>query len=151
MLYEKDIEINPEALDVEWLEQGPLALKYSRYAAQAASEVRRLEEIKKTIRSELILEVNQNPGELIGKDKPNAGDIEAYYRNHERYKEIVQRLLDAQEEAEFAEAAKNEICYTRKKALEMLVRTHGLQYRRVTAGNLTRMGIRQAEEVMDSG
>lgn len=126
--YEKDIDIDESALDVEWLEQGALALKYSRYAAQCANEVRRLEEVKKTIRSELILEANENPKELIGKDKPNASDIEAYYRSHERYQKIVRQLLKAQEEAEFAEAAKNEICFTRKKALEMLVQLHGQQY-----------------------
>lgn len=127
MNYEEDVQIDETALDVEWLEHGALALRYARHAAQCAAEVRRLEEVKKTIRSELILEVNANP-ELIGKKSPNAGDIEAYYRSHPRYQKAVEKVLAAQEEAEFAEVAKNEICFTRKKALEMLVQLHGQQY-----------------------
>jgi hypothetical protein len=128
MDYEKDILIDASALDVEWLEQGPLAVKYAKYAAKAASRVRRLEEEKKTVRSELILEANEDPKGTIGKDKPNAADIEAYYRNHKTYKEVIERLLEAQEDAVFAEIGKNEICFTRKKALEMLVVLHGQQY-----------------------
>lgn len=128
MNYEEDVQIDETALDVEWLEHGALALRYARHAAQCAAEVRRLEEVKKTIRSELILEVNANPEELIGKKSPNAGDIEAYYRSHPRYQKAVEKVLAAQEEAEFAEVAKNEICFTRKKALEMLVQLHGQQY-----------------------
>lgn len=126
--FEQDIRIDESALDVEWLEQTSLAVKYAKNAVKAAARVRQLEEEKKTIRSELILEANEDPKGTIGKDKPNAADIEAYYRNHTRYKRTLINLLEAQEEAEFAEVAKNEICYTRKKALEMLVILHGQQY-----------------------
>lgn len=128
MNYEEDIRIDESALDVEWLEQGPLAIRYGRHAVHMAAEVRRLEEVKKTIRSELVLEANKNPSKCLGKDKPNAADIEAYYRDHQRYKDVIEELLEAQEEAEYAEVAKNEICFTRKKALEMLVELHGQQY-----------------------
>jgi len=126
--YEKDVQIDETALDVEWLEQAPLALKYALYAARCNSEVRRLTELKKIIKSELIIEATANPKEVIGKDKPTVADVEAFYTCHERYRKITEELLKAQEEAEFAETAKNEICFTRKKALEMLVELHGQQY-----------------------
>ena len=126
--FEKDIQIDEKALDVEWLEQGLLAMRYVKYLTKLKARVRRLEEKKKTIRSELILEANEDPEGTIGKKKPNANDIEAYYRSHGDYKEVVEELLDAIEEAEFAELAKNEICWTRRLALENLVKLHGQMY-----------------------
>lgn len=126
--YERDIRIDETALDVEWLNQAPLAIRYARLSAYWNDQVRRLEERVKTIRSELILKVNENPGDLIGKEKPNAGDIEAYYRAHHEYQAAVTELNDAAAEAEFATMVKDEVCYTRKKALENLVQLHGQQY-----------------------
>ena len=126
--FEKDLEIDEQALDVEWLEQPKLALKYARYLKDCRHEERRLEEEKKNKRSELILEANENPKELLKKDKPNAADIEAYYRTHPDYQKIVEELNEAKEEAEFADRAYQQIAWTRKKALENLVVLHGQQY-----------------------
>jgi hypothetical protein len=126
--YDKDMEIDPDALDVEWLEQGHIAKKYIKNLTKCNKRVRQLQERKKTIRSELILKVNQDPERLIGKAKPNAADIEAYYRTHKDYKEAIEELNEALEEAEFADLGKNEICFTRKKALENLVVLHGQMY-----------------------
>jgi superoxide dismutase len=126
--YEQDMKINENSLDIEWLDQAPLALKYGKHVAQLRRKYNELCEKKKTIRSELILEVNEKPGELIGKAKPNANDIEAYYRNHKRYKEAVSNEQDAAEELELAEVAKNEISFTRKAALENMVRLHAQMY-----------------------
>ncbi len=128
MDYEKDITIDENALDTEWLDQASLALKYAKHLTQLKARVARLEEKKKTKRSELILEVNENPIELMNKKTPNAGDIEAYYRTNEEYKEIIKELLLVHEEAEFAELAFQEIAWTRKKSLEYLVILHGQQY-----------------------
>ncbi len=128
MDYEKDITIDETALDIEWLDQASLALKYAKHLTQLKARVARLEEKKKTKRSELILEVNEDPIELINKKTPNAADIEAYYRTDEEYKEIVKELLLVREEAEFAELAFQEIAWTRKKSLEYLVILHGQQY-----------------------
>lgn len=126
--YERDISIDESALDVEWLEQAQLGLKYGRFIARLHKKVTLADEKKKTVRSELIMEANKFPVKCCGKDKPNAADIEAYYRNHPDYKEAVQNLIDAQYEAEYGEVAKNEICWTRKAALENLVKLHGQMY-----------------------
>lgn len=126
--YEEDMRIDETALDVEWLDQGTLALKYGKHLADLHKQVAKLEERKKTMRSELILKANQFPEESCGKEKPNTADIEAYYRNHERYKKIADELIEVQYEAEFAELAKNEIVFTRRQALENLVILHGQQY-----------------------
>lgn len=126
--YERDMQIDVDGLDVEWLDQPVLALRYGKYVSQLRAEVARLEERKKTTRAELIVEANKDPQGTCNKDKPNAADIEAYYRTSERYKDVIKDLLKAQEELEYAEVAKNEISFTRKAALENLVRLHGQQY-----------------------
>jgi len=126
--FDKDMEIDPDALDIEWMDQGKLALKYGRYLASIKNDVRHMEEMKKTKRSELIVYANKHPMAACGKEKPNAADIEAHYRNDQGYKDIITELNAVMEEAEFAEHAKNEICWTRKVALENLVRLHGQMY-----------------------
>jgi hypothetical protein len=126
--YERDLHIDDSALDVEWLEQAELVRRYAKYLSEKRKEVRALEEEKKTVRSELILRANKNPMKEIGKEKPNSNDIEAYYRNHDEYKEIIEELLDAQYELDYAELAYEQINWTRKKALENLVELHGQMY-----------------------
>lgn len=126
--YEQDMEIDVDALDIEWLEQASLAMKYGRHVSHLRRKVSQLEERKKTERSELIQEANEDPQGCCGKDKPNAADIEAYYRASTPYKNVVQQLLDAQYELSMAEVAFSEISRTRRTALENLVRLHGQQY-----------------------
>ena len=126
--YEKDKRIDETGLDVEWLGQAELAIAYGKHVAELRTKVRNLEEKKKTVRSELILQVNNNSQGLIGKAKPNAGDIEAYYRTSQEYKDAITELNEMYEELEHAENAKNEISFTRKKALENLVILHGQMY-----------------------
>jgi hypothetical protein len=126
--YEQDMRIDPDNLDVEWLEQAPLAMRYAKHLVHCHAKVRQLEEQKKTIRSELILQVNRDPEKYLDKEKPNAADIEAYYRNHSDYKDVIEELNKALEEAEYAELAKNEVSFTRKAALENLVKLFSAQY-----------------------
>lgn len=126
--YEKDMYTDETALDVEWLHQANLARKYGKHVAELRKQVNKLEEKKKTIRAELIQYANRNPIEACGKEKPNAADIESYYRSQNEYKQVVNDLLDAQYELEYAEVAKNEIAFTRKATLENLVKLHGQQY-----------------------
>jgi len=126
--FDRDSDIDEQALDVEWLEQTRLAVKYAKNSAYWNDKVRRLEERKKIIRSQIIIRANKSPSKTLGKDKPTASDFEAYYRSQPEYIEAVDALNDAMEEAEYAEIAKNEICYTKKKALENLVILHGQQY-----------------------
>ena len=126
--YEQDVLINESALDVEWLNQAELGIKYGKALSRIKSIVERLEEQKKIKRSELILKANTDPVGLIGKAKPNAGDIEAYYRCDKDYKALIEELITHREELAFMEIATNEIRYTRKNALENLVKLHGQSY-----------------------
>jgi hypothetical protein len=126
--YERDCKIDYDDLDTEWVEQADLARRYAKHLSHLRSKVRKLEEEKKTIRSEIIDAINRNPEEFTGKTKPNSADIEAAYRRQKKYKEKMNEVLDAQEELDYAELAYQEIAWTKKKALEQLVTLHGQQY-----------------------
>jgi len=121
MNYEEDMRIDETALDVEWLEQATLAMKYGRHFALCKRRLIEAEEKLKVVKAELIAEANANPTKCCSKDKPNAADIEAYYRNHKRHKAVKEAWVDAQYECDMAEIAKNEVSFTRKAALEQLV------------------------------
>lgn len=126
--YAEDQEIDENALDLEWLDQARLAYKWGKIYADLKYKLSKAIEMKKVIRSEIILYVNKNPERTVGKAKPNKDDIEAWYRADEGYKAVVQNVLDLEREVEYAEIAKNEISFTRKKALENMVVLHGQQY-----------------------
>jgi len=128
MDYERDVRIDETALDVEWLEQASLSHKYGKHWAQCKKTLTLAEEKIKVVRAELISEANADPSACCNKEKPNAADIEAYYRNHPRHKEAKQEWVEAQYEFDMAEVAKNEIGFTRKAALENLVKLHGQMY-----------------------
>lgn len=126
--YDRDRRIDETALDVEWLEHGDVAGKYVKYVTYCDAEVRRLEQRKKTVRSDAILVANKTPLKCVGKEKPNAADIEAYYRSRPEYQDVIAELDEAITRKMYADLAKNEICFTRKTALENLVRLHGQSY-----------------------
>ena len=126
--YDKDMQIDESALDVEWLGQAALAIKYARHLVACADKVRHLEEQKKTKRSEIIVLVNSDPDTHCGKSKPNAADIEAAYRTDAGYIQIIEQLLAAQGELQFAELARSEIAFTRRQTLENMVKLHAQQY-----------------------
>lgn len=126
--YEHDMIIDESALDVEWLEQAQLAMRYIKNAVQARQQERLAAEKVKTVRSELINEANEDPEGCTGKSKPNAQDIEAYHRNDPRYKEAKEEWIKAAYEADFGELAQKEVSWSRRQALENLVTLHGQQY-----------------------
>jgi hypothetical protein len=128
MNYEQDIKIDETALDIEWLDQAALAIRYGRHWAECKKKANEAGEKIQIIRSELIALANSNPTKYCKKDKPNAADIEAFYRLHPRHIAAKEVWMDAQYELDMAEVAKNEMSFTRKAALENLVKLHGQQY-----------------------
>jgi len=128
MNYEDDIQIDETALDVEWLEQASLAMKYGRHYAECRRTFTEAEEKVKVIRAELIKRANSDPVRFCKKEKPNGADIEAYYRKHSKHIAAKEEWLAAMYELNMAEIAKNEISFTRKVALENLVKLYIAQY-----------------------
>lgn len=122
MNYEKDIKIDETALDVEWLHQPRLALKYGMHYAECYKKVQQIEESIKVCRAELTKEANEKL------DKPTAPNVESYYRTHPRHIALKQEWIEATYELNIADAAKKEIGNSRKLALENLVRLNGQNY-----------------------
>jgi len=124
--YEKEIEIDPEALDVEWLQQASLFLKYSEAAAQARREVDRLKEKLDVVRAKLDKEIRENPG-AFGVKKITESVVSNTIAIQEAYREVYKELIDAKYEADLL--GKVVLAFDqRKSALENLVRLYGQGY-----------------------
>ena len=127
--YEKDIIIDESALDVEWLNQPRLAVKYGINWANKMQELQRAEEDIKLVRADIIKSVNEDPDAFLGEGvKPTGANIESIYRTHEDHIAAKERIISAQYEVNIAEIAKKEISTTRKAALQNLVELHNQQY-----------------------
>lgn len=119
--FEKDMQIDEDALDLELLNHSNLEAKYIKEVSEAYKDFRYAQEEVKTLRSELVLQVNKTPKKYLNKDKPNAADIEAYYRTNEEYKQRVKESIDAEDRYNVLRDMKDDIHFTRTKALEGLV------------------------------
>jgi len=126
--YKKDVRINEAALDLEWLDQAELAVAYGREWATLKKKVAILDEKVKVIRSKLIRKAWDNPQGEIGQPKGSMQTVEAYYRTHKKHIKAKEELFKAQEELDLVEIAKNEICFTRKSALENMVKLYAADY-----------------------
>lgn len=128
MNYIDDLKIDPDQLDIEWLEQPLLFHKYSSASAQANQFVRKCEELMKVVRSQLTLEASQKGEQVLGQRiKPTAVNVEAYYRTHKDYIQAKTSLSEAQYEAEMLTNAVYAF-HQRKSALENLIKLHGQNY-----------------------
>lgn len=86
--------INRSNLEREMHKQVEFMAANSELLAEATYQVARLEERKKTRRSEIIIKVEKNPS-LLPSNK-NVQNIEAYYRLDTQYQDIVNQLLEWQ-------------------------------------------------------
>lgn len=121
--YEEELTIDPDALDMEWLEQPKLFMKYSKAHADAAATVRELEEKLKVIRSDIILR-NQKKGGDIKTTKDN---LEAMYRVDALHEQTKREWVRASHRADILDGAVYAF-HQRKAALEHLVILHGQNY-----------------------
>ena len=126
--YAKDSKINVDALDIEVATQAEKEEKYIDQVRKLKTRSHRLEEELKTLRSELILRVNQNPQKYLGVDKATGPLIEAYYRTNKKYQKLKMAMIEAQDAAAVAEDMKDLFHFTRTKALDELVQLHGQNY-----------------------
>lgn len=129
MNYERDMSIDTEALDVEWVEQAPLAMRYGKIWADKKEELERANENVKLVKAELTVKINDDPEKYLGVGvKSTVANVEACILKHEDYQAARDEALNAMKEFNLIDIAKNEIAFTRKAALENLVVLHGQQY-----------------------
>jgi hypothetical protein len=127
MDYEKDVNIDLNNLDKEWLELPFLLAEYGERCASAKRKMLKAEEKVKTIRSEIILDVARNPDILGPNVKATAPNVEAYYRDHPDHQEAKEDLINATHNHEVIQSAVFAL-QAKKQGLENLVKLHGMDY-----------------------
>lgn len=126
MDYEKDIHIDPTALDVEWLEQPNLMLQYARVAVTARRDADLAKEELEMVKAELDKDIRTNP-DKYGIAKITEGVVTNTILLQLEYKEASEKYINAKYEQEMSRYAAQAIS-DRKDALENLVKLHGMQY-----------------------
>ena len=128
--YERDIEIDESALDVEWLEQPQLMRRYCHLAAHAHQAMLLAEERLNFVKSTLARDIRADPAAfevMPGSRGITEDQIKAATRIQESYRAASRSYISAQYEYEVAQGAVRSFDQ-RKSALENLVRMHGQQY-----------------------
>ena len=126
--YKNDVKINDAALDLEWLDQAELAVKYGAEWVACKKKVAILDEKVKVVRSELVIKAWKDSPKHLGQPKGSIQTVEAFYRTHKKHIKAKQELFDAEEELDLISIAKNEISFTRKTALENMVKLYASDY-----------------------
>jgi len=126
MNYEDDIRIDESALDVEWLEQATLMMKYARVSANAKMVLDQKKEALELVKAELDKRIRTNPSKY-GVEKVTEAGVTAAIISHEEYREVSAEVISAKYESDIAQSAVRAVD-ARKDALENLVRLNGQQY-----------------------
>lgn len=126
MDYDKDIEIDDTALDLEWLDQASLMLKYTKHFAKTRKQLDEAKENLDVIKAELDKDIRNNPDDY-GIDKITESVVQNTILLQPGYKLANKKVIDCKYEVDIAIAATRAF-EQRKDALENLVRLHGQQY-----------------------
>ena len=124
--YESDLFIDDKALDIEWLGQPKLMLKYTGIQAKAKREVDRLNEKLSVCRAELDKKIRDNPDKF---DLPKVTEplITSTIIVQKKYRTIMSELIDAKYEKEMAVGAVSSVD-NKKTSLENLSRLVAINY-----------------------
>lgn len=125
--YERDLYIDESSLDVEWLNQPLLMLRYTRERAKAEREVARLKRKLRITAATLDKDVRTNPGDFKITVKLTETVVLNAVLCDEEYEEVEKELMEANYELSMIEGAVESI-KQRKDALQDLVRLFGQQY-----------------------
>lgn len=126
MNYEKDIIIDETALDIEWLNQPRLFMKYAKNAAQARATLDQAKEALDVVKSEVDNDVRKDP-EKFNVSKVTEAAIQGAIVLDKRYTAANKDYLEAKYEADIAQSAVQAM-NQRKDALENMVKLFGMKY-----------------------
>jgi hypothetical protein len=124
--WKADVEIDPQALDVEWCKQASLFGKYCVLQADARALSDRRKEALDVVSAKLDQQIRANPAKF-GIEKITEGAIRAAISLDLTYATANESLQDAQYELEIMGAAVRALDQ-KKSALENLVRLQGQNY-----------------------
>lgn len=126
MNYEQDVRIDETALDVEWLEQPSLMMKYARVAIEARKKLDQAKEVLDVAKAELDKQIRTKP-EDYGIDKITESVVQNTILLQDEYKTANADIIEAKYQTDMANAAVRAV-EARKDALENLVRLFGQSY-----------------------
>lgn len=126
MGYEDDANIDETALDVEWLEQPRLMMKYAQYAADCREEMERARDRVELVKAKLDRDIRAEP-DKYGVSKPTESVVQSTITVQQDYQDAQDEYLSAKKEHDLARYACTAI-EQRKSALENLVKLHGQSY-----------------------
>ena len=124
--YEEEIEIDEKALDIEWLNQPRLFLKYAQYAAFCKQKVDSFKERLDVQAATLDKEIRLDP-DKFALAKITESTVQNTIISHPDYRKKMREYIDAKYELELAGAAVRAFDQ-RKGALENMVKLHGMSY-----------------------
>lgn len=126
--YQSELRIDCDNLDVEFLLQSQLFMKYAEACADARFVMDKAKEVLDIVKAEIDADIRSNPGKYdIGDKKITETFVSGLVLRQERYHETAMRYIEARHEYEILSAAV-EAFQQRKSALENLVRLHGQSY-----------------------
>ena len=126
MNYEKDLYIDETNLDIEWLDQSMLFMKYAKHSAETQRDFDDVKQKLDVLKAELDKEIRENPSDF-GIEKVTEGAIQSAILTTPRYQAMYEALLDTKFENDMAKNAVQAF-NQRKEALENLVKLNGQQY-----------------------
>lgn len=124
--FDRDSSIDESALDVEWLDQASLTMRYGRYEADCRKDLDHAKAKLEIVEAELDQDIRTNP-EKYGLEKITETAISKVITNSPEQAKAQEKVREAAYELNMAQAAMKAI-YAKKDALENLVRLHGQQY-----------------------
>lgn len=124
--YADDLRIDEEMLDVEWLEQPMLFMKYANKYADTQRDLDDVKQKLDILKAELDKEIREKPSEF-GIEKVTEGAIQSAILTNVSYQVMYDALLNTKYENDMAKNAVQAF-NMRKEALENLVKLHGQSY-----------------------
>lgn len=125
---DEDLEISATDLDIEWVRQPQLFMRYSMASAHFKKLANEASERVKIVEAELKADAADDPVACLGSGvKPSNEKIAAYAKSHPDYEAASKRAVEAQYRADMADNAVFAF-HQRKAALENLVRLAGMEY-----------------------
>lgn len=124
--YDADMQIDETALDVEWLDQPMLMMRFVRHTAQVNKELDLAKERLDIARAELDKEARTNSSKF-NIEKITEAAVQSAIILSKDYQTEYKLYIDAKYEADMAKGALRAL-EQRKDALENLVRLNGQQY-----------------------
>jgi len=124
--YEEDVQIDHNALDVEWVQQPELMRKYTHHAADTKRDMDNAKERLEVGRAKLDMDIRNNPTKY-GLEKTTESAVQSTIILQGEYQKLSRDYTDAKYENDVAMAVVRAVDQ-RKTALENLVRLLNASY-----------------------